>query len=112
MLSYFGRLNYKFNEKYLLTASVRADGASQLAETNKWGYFPSVPGAWRLKEEQFMSNLTWIDSLKVRASWGVAGSAAIDPYQTLANLSTQTLYYYLGGLDISSKVPSKLGIIL
>ena len=109
MLSYFGRLNYKFNEKYLLTASVRADGASQLAETNKWGYFPSVSGAWRLKEEQFMSNLTWIDNLKVRASWGVAGSAAIDPYQTLANLSTQTLYYYLGGLDISSKVPSKLG---
>lgn len=109
MMSYFGRLNYKFNERYLLTASVRADGASQLSEGNKWGYFPSVAGAWRINEEQFMSNATWVNNLKMRASWGVAGNAAIEPYQTLANLSSQTIYYNLGGLDIASKLPSKLG---
>lgn len=109
MMSYFGRLNYKLMERYLLTASLRADGASQLADGNKWGYFPSVAGAWRINEEQFMSNMTWMNNLKLRVSWGVSGNAVINPYQTLANLSTQTLYYNLGGLDIASKLPSKLG---
>lgn len=107
MLSYFGRLNYQFNEKYLLTVSVRADGTSTTAAGNEWGYFPSVAGAWRINEEGFMDNTdTWLTNLKLRASWGISGNAAIDPYQTLGTLSTRQYYYYLNGRDIPSNLPS------
>lgn len=87
MLSFFGRLNYKFNEKYLLTASVRADGSSVLADGHKWGYFPSVALAWRMNEEKFLQNVSWINNLKLRASWGLSGNAAVNAYETLASLS-------------------------
>ena len=88
MLSFFARANYKFNERYLLTASIRADGSSVLAEGNKWGYFPSVALAWRVNEESFMQRYSdWLSSLKLRASFGIAGNAAVDPYQTLATLT-------------------------
>lgn len=87
ILSYFGRVNYKFANRYLLTASVRADGSSVLAKGNKWGYFPSVAAGWTLKEESFLRDVDWLDNLKVRASWGLSGNAAIDPYQTLGALT-------------------------
>ncbi len=88
MVSFFGRVNYKFNERYLLTASLRADGSSVLAEGNKWGYFPSVALAWRINEEAFMAKTQdWLSSLKLRASYGISGNAAVDAYQTLATLS-------------------------
>jgi TonB-linked SusC/RagA family outer membrane protein len=109
MLSYFGRLNYKFNERYLFSASVRADGSSTLSEGNKWGYFPSLAAAWRMNEESFLQNADWLDNLKVRASWGVSGNAAVDPYMTLTTLSIEPLYYYLGGVDVPGKIPSKMG---
>lgn len=97
LLSFFGRFNYKFNEKYLLTASVRADGSSVLAEGNKWGYFPSVAAAWRINEESFMQGTaSWLNSLKLRASFGISGNAAVDPYQTLATLSSTVK----GGTDM------------
>lgn len=86
MLSYFGRLNYKFANRYLLTASLRADGSSVLAKGNKWGYFPSVAAGWTLKEESFLQNVNWLDNLKIRASWGLSGNSAIDAYQTLGAL--------------------------
>lgn len=109
-LSYFGRLNYKFAEKYLLTVSVRADGASTLAEGNKWGYFPSVSGAWRVNEEDFMSNTSgWLTNLKLRVSWGITGNAAIGPYETLGMLSERQYYYYLDGGDIPGNLPSNYG---
>lgn len=110
MLSYFGRLNYKFNEKYLLTASLRADGSSTLAEGHKWGYFPSVALAWRVNEESFMSFAkTWLSNLKLRSSWGISGNAAVDPYSTLTSLSSTQVYYYLGGSSIAGNIPSKMG---
>ena len=87
MLSFFGRLNYKFNERYLLTASVRADGSSVLADGHKWGYFPSVALAWRMNEESFLKDVSWLSNLKLRASWGLSGNAAVNAYQTLATLS-------------------------
>ncbi len=87
MLSFFGRLNYKFNERYLLTASVRADGSSVLANGHKWGYFPSVALAWRMNEESFLKEISWLSNLKLRASWGLSGNAAVNAYQTLATLS-------------------------
>ncbi len=110
LLSYFGRVNYKFNERYLLTASLRADGSSTLAEGHKWGYFPSVAAAWRINEETFMSTAgDWLTNLKLRASWGKSGNAAVDPYSTLTSLSTSTIYYYLDGKDIPGNIPSTMG---
>ena len=102
LLSFFGRANYKFNEKYLLTASLRADGSSVLADGHKWGYFPSLAAAWRVNDEAFMQGASsWLNSLKLRASFGVAGNAAVKPYQTLATLSPSIV----GGTDM---IPSSM----
>lgn len=88
MQSYFARLNYSFMDRYLLQASVRADGSSVLADGHKWGYFPSVSAGWRITEEEWMkSSSSWLDNLKLRLSWGLSGNAAIEAYQTLATIS-------------------------
>ncbi len=86
LLSYLGRINYSYNNKYLITASFRADGSSKYSKGNKWGYFPSAALAWKLKEENFLKNVSILSDLKFRASWGVTGSQAINPYATLNNL--------------------------
>jgi TonB-linked SusC/RagA family outer membrane protein len=110
MLSFFGRVNYNYKDKYLLTASLRADGQSTLAEGNKWGYFPSVSGAWRMNNESFMEGTSsWLNNLKLRVSWGITGNAAIDPYETLTTLSTSPVYYFLNGKSIAGNIPSNLG---
>lgn len=95
--SYLGRINYAFHEKYLLTASYRADGSSVFGKNNKWGYFPSASVAWRLSEEPFIQNLGVFSELKLRASWGITGNQAISPYQTLARISSGSNYPYNGG---------------
>lgn len=109
MLSFFGRLNYSYASKYLLTASLRADGSSTLAKGHKWGYFPSVAAGWRLIEENWLKDQKVLSNLKLRASWGVSGNAAIDAYSTLASLSSTTYYYYLGNNDVAGKIPSQMG---
>ena len=91
MLSFFGRVNYTLMDKYLLSASLRADGSSVLAEGHKWGYFPSVSAGWRITEESFMEGAkSWLDNLKLRVAWGISGNAAVDAYQTLATVSATT----------------------
>jgi len=112
MLSFFGRLNYKYMDKYLLTASVRADGSSVLAKGHQWGYFPSVALGWRVNEESFLKNTSWLDNLKLRASWGLSGNAAVDPYGTLtilSNTSSFPVYYNLNGKEYSGNIPSVFG---
>ncbi len=74
MLSYFGRLIYTYNNKYILTASIRTDGSSRFPSTNRYGVFPAVAVAWKLNEETFLKNSTTVSSLKVRASYGVTGN--------------------------------------
>lgn len=107
MLSFFARANYSYLDRYLLTASIRADGSSTLAEGHKWGYFPSVALGWRIVEEPFMADTkSWLSNLKLRASWGLSGNAAIDAYQTMATLSTTPYYYYMGNKDVSGNLPS------
>lgn len=91
LLSYMGRVNYDFKEKYLLTLTLRADGSSRFGTNTKYGYFPSAAVGWNIDRENFISNVTWIDNLKVRASWGSIGNQAIDPYQTQALLG-RTVY--------------------
>ena len=80
ILSYLARVNYNFNEKYYLTASVRRDGSSRFGPNNKWGWFPSAAFAWRISEEPFMSSVNFIDNLKFRASYGVTGNNNIGDY--------------------------------
>ncbi len=109
MMSYFGRLNYKFDEKYLFTASLRADGSSTLAQGHKWGYFPSAALAWRASEESFLKGVSWLNNLKLRTSWGISGNAAVPAYKTLTTLSTTPVYYYMGGSDVAGNIPSNMG---
>ncbi|HXB91982.1 MAG TPA: TonB-dependent receptor, partial [Puia sp.] len=73
LLSYFGRLNYTYNDKYLLTATVRRDGSSQFAQGHQWGWFPSVALAWKIKDEAFLQNSNLFSDLKLRAGFGVTG---------------------------------------
>jgi len=94
LASFFGRINYKLSDRYMLTASLRADGSSVFAEGHKWGYFPSVALAWRINEEAFLKNAEAISNLKLRLSWGESGQCAIDPYQTDALLGTSTYSFY------------------
>lgn len=77
--SYFGRLNYSFNDRYLLALSIRADGSSKYSNDNKWGYFPSVGLGWIVTKENFMQSQKIFDNLKLRASWGRVGNASIPP---------------------------------
>jgi len=109
LLSFFGRVNYKLLNKYLLTATLRADGSSVLAEGNKWGYFPSVAAAWIISEESFLKSADLINNLKLRLSWGIAGNAAINPYQTLTLLGQEKIPYTFGSTLVLGQVPANLG---
>ena len=83
--SYMGRLNYGYNDKYFLTVTVRSDGASVFGENNKYSVFPAASAAWRITQENFMQNVSWISEMKLRASYGVTGNAgAISPYKSLS----------------------------
>jgi TonB-linked SusC/RagA family outer membrane protein len=94
--SYVGRLNYTYNDKYLLTATIRADGSSKFNGNNKYGYFPSVAFGWRMSDEQFIKNLNIFKNLKLRASYGLTGSQGLTPYQTLSVMNTGQNYSYNG----------------
>jgi TonB-linked SusC/RagA family outer membrane protein len=82
LISYAGRFNYGYKGRYLLTATGRIDGASQLAPGHQWDFFPSVAGAWRIAEENFMKNQRMFSEIKLRASYGVAGNYSVAPYST------------------------------
>ncbi|WP_375436461.1 SusC/RagA family TonB-linked outer membrane protein [uncultured Hymenobacter sp.] len=80
--SWMGRVNYSFMDRYVLTATGRADGASVLAPGNKWSFFPSVAVAWKLQQEGFLQNVTAVNELKLRGGYGTVGQASVDPYTT------------------------------
>lgn len=88
--SFFGRANYSYKGKLLLVATIRTDGASQFGENNKWGVFPSVSGAWRISEEEFLSESNLFSDLKLRASYGVTGNNNFSPYTSLARVAAST----------------------
>lgn len=81
IVSYFGRGNYSFLDRYLLTVTMRADGSSNFSPEHRWGYFPAAAVAWRISNEDFMESVRWIDDLKLRASYGEVGNDAVDPNQ-------------------------------
>ena len=88
IISYMGRLNYSFNDRYLLTVAMRVDGSSRLAPGNQYNTFPTAAVAWNMSKESFLSNSRIITNLRLRASYGRVGSTAIDAYQTLGGLSS------------------------
>lgn len=92
LLSYMGRLNYTLNNKYLFTATFRADGSSKFGANNKWAYFPSGAVSWKAHEESFIQNLNAFDELKLRLSYGISGNQGISPYQTLSKYGVEKYY--------------------
>ena len=104
LLSYMFRLNYDYNSRYLLTLSGRWDGASQLAKGNKWAFFPSAALGWRLDQEGFLQDVSWLNQLKLRVGVGVTGNSAIDPYQTKG--AVVPIYYPYGDSSTSGFVAS------
>lgn len=97
MRSYFGRLNLNWDDKYLLEANLRADGSSKFAPGHRWGYFPSVSAGWRISQEHFMEGAaSWLDHLKLRASYGSLGNNATTSYYMYQSLFA-TANYILNG---------------
>lgn len=97
LVSYLGRANLSILDKYLITASFRADGSSKFAKGNRWGYFPSASLAWRMEQEEFMKNISWLSQLKIRVSYGVTGNQSIDPYSTFSMYGSNSNLYYADG---------------
>ena len=95
LLSYYGRFNYNYDDRYLLTFTGRADGSSKFGDDNKFGYFPSVSLAWNVHNEKFFPKSKMISELKIRSSYGVTGNEAISPYQTLDRLGSNI--YWMDG---------------
>ena len=92
----FIRLNYNYDDKYLLSASLRAEGSSRFGANNKWGYFPAVSAGWRIKGEDFMSDAEWCDDLKLRLGFGVTGNNLGSDLQSVAMLSNGGTFWYNG----------------
>lgn len=108
MMSYFGRFNYNYAERYLFEANVRYDGSSRLAPAKRWKAFPSVSGAWRISEEKWMKGIKWMDNLKLRLSWGQLGNGAVlGLYDYLPMIQSGNYmsekYYYQSSLASTDK---------
>lgn len=105
--SYMARVNYDFNDKYLLTATLRRDGSSRFGANTKYGNFPGIAVGWNISNEPFLKPVTWIDMLKLRAGWGVVGNQGVAPYQT-QGLLTRTAYAW-GSVAAFGYRPSTIG---
>ncbi|BDU27002.1 TonB-dependent receptor [Flavobacterium sp. GSB-24] len=107
LISYFGRLNYNYKDKYLLQGSLRRDGGSMFGANNQWGYFPSVGGAWRLDKESFMQNQSFFSDLKIRGSWGVTGNSSGFNAYTAQFISGSLGTFYYNGQQIGAYGPNQ-----
>ena len=96
LISFFGRVSYDFDGKYLFTASLRHEGSSKFGANHKWGNFPAVSAGWRISQEKFMSGLRWIDDLKIRADYGVTGNQDFGSYLSINTMGGFGYYYYNG----------------
>ncbi|MGN6211072.1 SusC/RagA family TonB-linked outer membrane protein [Parafilimonas sp.] len=112
LTSYFGRLQYNFQEKYLFNATFRADASSNFAPGHRWGYFPSVSAGWIASRETFLQNVKGLNFFKLRASWGQVGNQSIAGYQYLSLISFSQAGYGFGpveGVNTQGAYPSTLG---
>lgn len=104
LFSEMGRFNYAYNDKYLVTATIRRDGSSRFGSNNKYGLFPSVSLAWRASQEDFLKNISFINDLKVRAGYGVTGNQEIGNYSFASSLNT--IKYNFNNTVVSAVVPT------
>ena len=96
LIGYFGRLQYNFKGKYMLNASLRYEGSTKFGVNHKWGTFPAISAAWNVKDEGFMENVSWLNTLKLRAGYGVTGTEPSNPYMSLNVLALGDYVYYNG----------------
>ncbi len=101
-----GRLNYAYNDKYLLTANFRADGSSVFGANHKWGYFPSFSGGWRISNESFFKNIDFIKDLKLRAGWGIVGNDQVGDFSSFGLVAPGSFYVFGGDVVPGSSVSS------
>lgn len=105
IMSYFGRVSYNFDSKYLVTANIRADGSSRLHPEHRWGIFPSLSAAWRISSEEFMKDIEWLDDLKIRGGWGQTGNqSGLSEYAYLQRYNINRVPWYEEGQ--SNAVPT------
>lgn len=102
LVSYFGRLIYDYQDKYLVTASIRRDGSTRFAPSNRWGNFPSIALGWKINNEEFMKNISYLSLLKLRASWGKLGNQEIGDYMYYAQINPYASYIFNGVLNSGS----------
>lgn len=107
-MSYIGRINYSYKDKYFITSNFRADGSGQFSSQNRWGYFPSFSSGWRISQEEFLKNSTVISELKVRAGWGIVGNDRAAPYAWYGLVDTISGKYLIGGETHTAFTPSTL----
>lgn len=105
--SYLARINYDYNDKYLLTLTLRRDGSSRFGENTKYGNFPGIAVGWNISNEPFLKSATWVDMMKIRAGWGQVGNQGVTPYQT-QGLLTRTAYAW-GNTSAFGYRPNTIG---
>ncbi|OJW00299.1 MAG: hypothetical protein BGO52_04235 [Sphingobacteriales bacterium 44-61] len=106
LIAFYARAIYNFNEKYLLSASIRHEGSSRFGANHKWGNFPAVSIGWRLNEEDFIRNIKWINNLKLRIGYGVTGNQDISNYLSLSRIAVGSRQFYYAGNWINSYRPA------
>lgn len=112
LISEFARVNYNYNDKYLLQGTIRRDGGSVFGTNNRWGYFPSVGGAWRIDKENFMQNQEVISDLKLRASYGLTGNSSGFNAYTAQFISGSAGTFYYNGQQIGAYIQYRLLILI
>ncbi len=106
LISFYGRVNYNYDNRYFFTGTIRRDGSSRFGSGNKWGLFPSAAAAWRISEEDFF-NVSQISDLKLRASYGITGNQEIGNLNSITTLGASTVGYLVGGQRITIVLPQQ-----
>lgn len=106
-LSFIGRLNYSYKDKYFVTSNFRADGSGQFSPQHRWGYFPSFSTGWRISKENFFQSIKSVNELKLRAGWGIVGNDRANPYAWYGLVDTMSRYL-IGGIGHTAFIPSTL----
>lgn len=110
LASFFGRAGYNYADRYIVEATLRADGSSKFGANNRWGYFPAFSGAWRISQEGFLKDASWLSDLKIRASWGITGNqAGINNFAARGLWSGGATYADALGSSASGIAPNQLG---
>lgn len=107
LMSWFGRVNYAYDSRYLVEANFRADGSSRFSPKSRWGFFPSFSAGWRINQEEFMREATWLSNLKLRASWGITGNNNVGNYSWQSTY--QSVKIVTGGAGTTGFVQKELG---